>query len=94
MAGMQKRNTGPMMESSSYGPKTRKGRLYRSPAVAGKARCRMHGGATASGAPIGNKNALKHGWYTAEFREMRREVNQVLVRRVGDAEATQVMAPL
>jgi glucans biosynthesis protein len=37
-----------------------------SPAVSGKARCRMHGGATGSGAPRGNQNALKHGRYTRE----------------------------
>jgi uncharacterized protein YjcR len=37
-----------------------------SPAVSGKARCRMHGGAAGSGAPRGNQNALKHGRYTRE----------------------------
>jgi glucans biosynthesis protein len=37
-----------------------------SPAVSGKARCRMHGGAPGSGAPRGNQNALKHGRYTSE----------------------------
>jgi uncharacterized protein YjcR len=26
----------------------------------------MHGGAPGSGAPLGNKNALKHGGYTRE----------------------------
>ncbi len=26
----------------------------------------MHGGAKGSGAPLGNKNALKHGYYTKE----------------------------
>lgn len=26
----------------------------------------MHGGAPGSGAPKGNKNALKHGFYTAQ----------------------------
>jgi hypothetical protein len=26
----------------------------------------MHGGAAGSGAPLGNKNALKHGQYTRE----------------------------
>jgi uncharacterized protein YjcR len=31
------------------------------PAVRGKLRCRMHGGAPGSGAPLGNQNALKHG---------------------------------
>lgn len=34
-------------------------------------RCRMHGG-TSPGAPNGNRNALKHGWYTAEAIAMRR----------------------
>jgi uncharacterized protein YjcR len=32
---------------------------------------KMHGGKS-PGAPKGNKNALKHGWYTAEAIAMRR----------------------
>jgi len=36
------------------------------PVARGKRRCRMHGGAEGSGAPIGNTNALKHGMYTRE----------------------------
>jgi len=48
------------------GARTRSGTPCRSPAVRGKRRCRMHGGAAGSGAPIGNKNALRHGHYTAE----------------------------
>ena len=35
-----------------------------SPAVHGKRRCRMHCG-TNSGAPMGNRNARKHGGYSA-----------------------------
>ncbi|WBQ14361.1 hypothetical protein L2D00_06695 [Hyphomonadaceae bacterium BL14] len=46
--------------------------------MTGKKRCRMHGGAAGSGAPKGNTNALKHGWYSREAREMRREVNAIL----------------
>ena len=46
----------------------------------GKTRCRMHGGATGSGAPTGNKNALKHGRYTAEAIALRREF-QALMRQ-------------
>jgi glucans biosynthesis protein len=53
--------------------------------VVGKARCRMHGGAKGSGAPRGNKNALKHGAYTgaalqrlAEMRELIREARKLL----------------
>jgi hypothetical protein len=58
------RNTGPMLSSQRCGAKTRK--PCQSPAVQGKKRCRMHGGAPGSGAPRGNKNAIKHGLYTRE----------------------------
>lgn len=41
----------------------------------GKKRCRLHGGAKGSGAPMGNQNAFKHGLTTkeglAELIEMR-----------------------
>jgi uncharacterized protein YjcR len=39
--------------------------------------CRMHGG-TSQGAPKGNKNAFKHGRYTAEAIERRREISGLL----------------
>ena len=67
-----------MRHSPRCGAKTRKGTPCQAPAVAGKARCRMHGGAAGSGAPEGNQNALKHGLHTAEAKEMRR-----LVRELG-----------
>jgi len=38
----------------------------------------MHGGALGSGAPRGNKNALKHGRYTCEATEERRQVQTLL----------------
>lgn len=38
----------------------------------------MHGGAKDSGAPKGNQNALKHGTYTKEMLEMRREVAELM----------------
>ena len=38
----------------------------------------MHGGAKGSGAPKGNKNALKCGLYTAEALEMRRHVMRLV----------------
>ncbi|MEY8120415.1 HGGxSTG domain-containing protein [Falsihalocynthiibacter sp. BN13B15] len=66
MISRHKRNTDPMHDSSRCGAKTRSGFPCRSPAVSGKARCRMHGGAKGAGAPTGNSNALKHGAYTAE----------------------------
>jgi len=61
-----KRNTGPMLGSPRCGAKTRLGKPCMSPAVRGKKRCRMHGGAAGSGARPGNKNALKHGRYSSE----------------------------
>lgn len=64
MAGDHPRNTEPMRESPRCGAKTRSGTPCQAPAVSGKKRCRMHGGAKGSGAPIGNRNALKHGMYT------------------------------
>jgi hypothetical protein len=40
----------------------------------GKKRCRLHGGAAGSGAPRGNKNALKSGFYTRkQILKRRRE---------------------
>jgi glucans biosynthesis protein len=38
----------------------------------------MHGGALGSGAPRGNKNALKHGRYTRHAIEERRQVRALL----------------
>lgn len=64
MAGSHKRNTTPMLTSPRCGAKTRRGTNCQSPAVHGKKRCRMHGGAKGSGAAKGNQNALKHGTYT------------------------------
>jgi uncharacterized protein YjcR len=49
-----------------------------SPAVHGKKRCRMHGGAPGSGAPRGNQNALKHGLYTREAIEQRRQLRTLM----------------
>lgn len=40
-------------------------------------RCRLHGGKS-PGAPRGNKNALKHGYYSAEEQELRAEVREHL----------------
>lgn len=75
MAGGHPRNTGPMIASPRCGAKTRAGTPCRAPAVAGKARCRMHGGAKGSGAPKGNMNALVHGRYSYEFLNYRKDIN-------------------
>lgn len=78
MAGTHDRNTGPMRASPRCGAKTRKGTPCQAPAVAGKARCRMHGGASGSGAPKGNQNALKHGMYTRENLEFHKHMRELL----------------
>jgi len=83
------RNTGPMLACLRCGAKTRSGQPCRSPAVQGKKRCRMHGGAPGSGAPKGNQNALKHGRYTKKALEEERKVralirqHQKLMRAIG-----------
>jgi hypothetical protein len=85
------RNTGPMLSSPRYGAKTRSNKPCKSPAVRGKRRCRMHGGAPGSGAPRGNQNALKQGQFTRQAREERRRVqnlvrqSRVLLKRMKDS---------
>ena len=74
-----------------WGARTRSGKHCQSPAVKGKARCRMHGGAAGSGGPKGARNGnYKHGRYTAEkiatrqwLREKIREV-RALTRTLRD----------
>ncbi len=80
MSGTHPRNTGPMQKSLRCGARTRKGTPCQAPAVASKARCRMHGGAAGSGAPEGNRNALKHGQYMAEARAFEAHVRELLRR--------------
>jgi hypothetical protein len=46
--------------------------------VAGKRRCRRHGGAPNHGAPKGNRNAEKDGFRTREAIAERREVNEIV----------------
>lgn len=52
------------------GARTRAGGLCQGPAML-NGRCRMHGGGNA-GAPIGNRNAWKHGLRSGEHRAIRR----------------------
>ena len=58
------------------GAKTRKGIPCRGPAMA-NGRCRMHGGKS-TGAPLGNNNALKHGQYTKDAIELRKNIGKLL----------------
>jgi len=67
-----------MLKSRRCGARTRSGGPCRCPAVAGKRRCRMHGGSTGSGAPRGNSNALKSGDYTKAAIEARQALGDLL----------------
>jgi hypothetical protein len=67
-----------MLTSLRCGARTRSGRTCMSPAVRGRRRCRMHGGAPGSGAPRGNTNALKHGGFTREAIERRRQIRELI----------------
>jgi hypothetical protein len=80
MTGDHPRNTGTMLSSPRCGAKTRSGKPCMSPAVHGKKRCRMHGGAPASGAPRGNQNALKHGLHTKAAIKERRQLRALIGR--------------
>jgi hypothetical protein len=75
------RNTAPMLASPRCGAKTRTSGACRSPAVHGKKRCRMHGGAQGSGAPMSNQNARRHGLFTRDAIAERRRIRALL----GDA---------
>jgi len=72
------RHTGPMLASPRCGAKTRTSGACRSPAVHGKKRCRMHGGAPGSGAPKANQNARKHGLFAGEAIAERRRTQALL----------------
>ncbi|MCK1735860.1 hypothetical protein IVA79_18420 [Bradyrhizobium sp. 138] len=76
------RNTSAMSASPRCGAGTRGGLACRAPAVRGKRRCRMHGGAAGSGAPRRNRNARKHGAFTRERIAERRAIRTLL----GEAE--------
>ncbi len=67
-----------MNQALRCGARTRCGGPCRSPAVKDKQRCRMHGGAAGSGAPRGNRNALKHGLRSAEVLALRRQVRELV----------------
>lgn len=62
--------------------KTRHDSLCQTSPVNGKKRCRMHGGAKDSGAALGNKNAFKHGRYSAEMIQLTRETNQMMRKMI------------
>jgi hypothetical protein len=55
------------------GARTRVGGTCRRAPAPGKSRCRLHGGAAGSGAPLGSKNGnYRHGRYSQAAREQRK----------------------
>ena len=78
MTGIHARNTVAMQASPRCGARTRDGNACRAPALDGKTRCRMHGGARRSGAPKGNQNARTHGLFTASAKIERDHVRVLL----------------
>ena len=75
MSGMTTRPQPDILASAPRcGARTRAGAPCRSPAVHGRARCRMHGGARGSGAPHGNRNAWKHGGRSGRLRDIARYI--------------------
>lgn len=56
--------------------------LCSTPPEVGKSRCRIHGAAEGVGAPKGNRNAVKHGYYTTEkqaiFKAAKKLLNTLL----------------
>ena len=65
------------------GARTRAGSPCKAPRIRGRPRCRMHGGALGSGAPVGNLNAWKHGEYGARAIIERRAARLLLTSLKG-----------
>lgn len=68
------------MSSPRCGAKTKSnnGLPCRCPAVKGKKRCYVHGGAKGSGAPKGNANRLKHGQSSKQTKLFKKQVKQAI----------------
>jgi hypothetical protein len=76
-----------MHRSPRCGAKRRTGGRCSSPAME-NGRCRMHGGC-APGAPLGNKNARKHGRFSAETLAFSRYVTDIIrAARSSETELT------
>jgi glucans biosynthesis protein len=66
------------------GAKTRAGTLCRCPAIHGRLRCRIHGGALGSGAPRGAANGnYRDGYWTREAVEERKFVRLLVKGHFG-----------
>lgn len=71
----------PVFQAPRCWARTRSGAPCQSPAVRGKRRCRMHGGARGSGAPKGQRNGrYRHGQFTCEALEERRNSRSLMAQ--------------
>jgi hypothetical protein len=69
----------PVRNAPRCGARTRSGQSCRSPALKGRARCRMHGGARGSGGPTGARNGnYRTGRYTKENTAAMQSVRRLL----------------
>jgi glucans biosynthesis protein len=64
--------------ADSCGARLRDGALCARPPVEGRRRCRSHGCAPRTGAPKGNRNALKHGCFSAAELARNRQLNEFI----------------
>jgi glucans biosynthesis protein len=76
-----------LLTAPRCGARTRSGEPCRAPAVRGRRRCRMHGGAEGSGAPKGERNGnYKHGHFTREAVELRRQIRALVAQMMASME--------
>jgi hypothetical protein len=71
-----KRENNPMQSPNQCGARTRGGIPCKTPGMP-NGRCRMHGGKS-PGAPVGNKNAFKHGRYSTEMVSLRKATRELI----------------
>lgn len=73
-----RRAASPATTHQTCGARLRGGSLCQRPPVEGRRRCRSHGCAPRTGAPKGNRNALKHGCFTAAEIARGRRINEFI----------------
>ena len=72
------RTRAPAQPAESCGARLPDGSLCPRPPVEGRRRCRSHGCAPRTGAPKGNRNALKHGRFAAAEIARGRRISEFL----------------
>ena len=77
VTGARRRRTA-VPPAESCGARRRDGSPCPRPPVEGRRRCRSHGGAPHTGAPKGNRNALKHGCFTAKEMAKGRRISEFI----------------